>query len=704
MKKHLQFPFWLFFIFSILIISSKQIKAQQDSTVKDLYDMDLTELMNIRIEVASKKALTARESPGIVTLITSEEIEKSGARDLIDVLNLVPGIQFGTDVQGVVSVISRGMWAHEGKILVLLDGMMMNEMWYATPQFGNHFPVDLIDRVEIIRGPGSAIYGGYAELGVINVITKKGDKLNGGLIAITDGEMNNEFARRNISFAFGKKTNDISFSTSLFYGKGNQSNQDFSDFYGNTFNMAKGNSQANPLMLNMQMSYKNLNIKFLADEYRLTNRTGFLINTPDSVNYLENNFLNYHFMADYTLKVNEKLKITPKVNYIRNHLYQMNEEKTYLISNQDPENYGGLYCNRKVERMIGGACAAYDIKSNINLIAGGDYYYDYGQEYGIGFFDADTAVNAFVPINLSNGKKSTEYYNTSFYFQGLVSTPYVNITGGARYDNHSTFGSAFVPRIALTKAWERFHVKTLYSMAFKAPSIANLDLNDKIKPENTTVIELEAGYKLTEAMYLTANIFHCQITDPIVYGVSDEGEIYINRKSVNTQGFEVDYKFRNNYGFLNLNYSYYMVGKNKVPEYGIPKTMELLDENFTDNQLLEKTMLLGSAKQKIGVLASFKVLENLSINPSVIYLDKRYGFGSVDTANVSLIKEFAPTTLLNFNIEYKNLIIKGFHVSVAVFDILDEQFKYIQPYNGYHAAFPATGREFVIKLKYRFNN
>src|ERR1700752_2273742 len=87
---------------------------------------ELEKLINTLISVASKKPLNVRESPSIVSLITAEEIKASGARDLIDVLRLVPGVDFGVDVLGVVGIGMRGNWAHEGKTLVLLDGQEMN--------------------------------------------------------------------------------------------------------------------------------------------------------------------------------------------------------------------------------------------------------------------------------------------------------------------------------------------------------------------------------------------------------------------------------------------------------------------------------------------------------------------------------------------------------------------------------------------------
>src|SRR3712207_448670 len=74
---------------------------------------DLEELINSLISVASQKPQTSRKTPSIITLLTKEEISASGARDLVDVLRLVPGFQYGSDVQNALGLGIRGNWAQE---------------------------------------------------------------------------------------------------------------------------------------------------------------------------------------------------------------------------------------------------------------------------------------------------------------------------------------------------------------------------------------------------------------------------------------------------------------------------------------------------------------------------------------------------------------------------------------------------------------
>src|SRR5688500_12320505 len=108
----------LLFATCTVAIAQEEPPAVQEE--KDYFALSLEELMSIPVSVASKSELTVRESPGIISVITEQEIKNSGARDLIDVLSLIPGVQFGGDVQGVAGMGIRGNWAYEGKVLVLL--------------------------------------------------------------------------------------------------------------------------------------------------------------------------------------------------------------------------------------------------------------------------------------------------------------------------------------------------------------------------------------------------------------------------------------------------------------------------------------------------------------------------------------------------------------------------------------------------------
>ncbi len=293
MKKYL-FTISLFIIFCLLMqptgfaqgkdyssMSREQVlKLSTDELVNmpledimklaEIAGVSIDELFNILTKVSSKKALSVREAPSILTIITSAEIQKSGARTLVDVIRLVPGYNFGHDMDAVISLISRGNWGHEGKILLLIDGQEMNELMYSGLQFNNHYNIENINRIEIIRGPGSSIYGGFAELGVINIITNSGEDIDGISVGSAYGRMKDITARTNVNLSIGKKINDFDFSVSGHYNSGNSTNQILEDFWGDTYDAADGWFEYEAKGVNAGVGYKNFAGRFIFDEYSPT--------------------------------------------------------------------------------------------------------------------------------------------------------------------------------------------------------------------------------------------------------------------------------------------------------------------------------------------------------------------------------------------------------------------------------------------------
>ena len=204
---------------AFISVSRGQASTAAVSDTLPFYMLSLEELMNVNVTVASRTPMTNRESPGIVTVITQDEIKKTGANDLMEVLKLVPGFDFGVDIEGIVGIGIRGNWANEGKVLMLIDGIKLNEELYSTLQFGGHYPIEMINRIEIIRGPGSAIYGGNAEYAVINIITDLNSDFNGASAIVSNSFMSKTFGSRGVSLATGKSVgaSHINLSTSIKY-------------------------------------------------------------------------------------------------------------------------------------------------------------------------------------------------------------------------------------------------------------------------------------------------------------------------------------------------------------------------------------------------------------------------------------------------------------------------------------------------------
>lgn len=648
------------------------IYSQENLENVDLFSMSLEDLLNIKTTVSSQTATSLRESPGILSIITKEDIQKSGAKDLIEVLRLIPGFELGVDVEGVVGVSLRGNWAHEGKVLLLVDGQEYNELLYSTLQLGNHFSVDQIERIEIIRGPGSAMYGGSAELGVVNIITKDGSVLDGANISTLYSFGNKGYYRKNLNFSFGKKLAEMEYNIHGFIGDAIRSHNNYTDFNGSTYSM-KNNSKLETKNLNIGLSYNNFSFRAILDEYTVYQKDQFGTNFPDTQKAVPMYFNSYFFEGKYKYEF-QKLSITSKINYKIQRPWAISD--AFIAETRIPDStYFTSFFNYDftATRLTGNLSAMYDFDENLNVVFGVEHYWDKG------------ISNNRNSLFASSNPYEVKYNNFAAFFQTLYKHSFANITVGARYDKHNIVGSSFVPRIALTKLFDDLHVKLLYSNSFRAPGIKNIDLayGGKIKPEKTSVIEAEIGYVINKKYFITANIFDLIINDPIIYFIEYDnngnyvGEGYKNFTKTGTQGLELQFLTKDTWGKFEVNYSFYQVKENTVTDY-------IVNTN--------KKMFIAQPQHKVNLIGSYNITQQLSLNSTLTYISERYSYTSNGQGKVD------PITLLNFNVLYNNIQNTQLDVMLGVKNLLDQKYEYIQPYNGGHANLPSSGIEYFIAL------
>ncbi len=636
----------------LLVAGALPLAAQEKKSVEDL---TLEELLATEIQVASRKEQSLREAPGIVTVITEEEIRNSGARDLIDLLRLVPGFDFGVDVQGVVGAAMRGNWGHEGKILLLLDGEEMNEALYSTLQFGNRFPLSQLDHIEIVRGPGSAIYGGNAELGVINLITKSAAKLGGLNVSLLHGFNGGLGMHSRADVGYGAVSGAMSYSGIASISDGRRSTRDFTDFNGDTYNM-RYNSDLDERLVDVRFALSNFKTRFTAEHYRSTERDQFGENLPRPTSL---DFNSWYAEAALVHALSDHLVLTPRFSFRHQTPWKEHDEF--------------FFYDKSVDRAQGDVTLEYEPSGALNVLSGVSYFQDHAKA------DAQTAADLF-----PNGKESINYQNLAVFSQAIFSTSVGKFTAGARYEHHSAFGSSFVPRLAMTRVLGRMHFKALASRAFRAPGIENIRLsaNNDIRPEKTTAYELEAGYQLNEQMIITGNVFDTKIHNPIVYFVNSDTdqEGYVNFPRTGTRGLELEYRVRSSWGYLTTSYSYYRANDNRVPDYNTSAG------NY----------LLGFSPRKLAMAASFKV-GDVRVNPSVVWLGQRYGYTSAGESDAGTPHRIGSTPLANLYFSH-HIAGTKLRVGAGVFNLLDRKYAYIQPYNSFHAPLPSEDREIVVRV------
>lgn len=654
-----------FLLVPLLTAMATPVFAQVDSITTDHYDtLSLQDLMNIKITVASITELTSRQSAGIITNISSEEIQDMGARDLMDVLQYVPGFQFGSDVQGAIGLGVRGNWSHEGKVMLLIDGQEMIDGLYSTLQFGNHYPVSNIDRIEIIRGPGSSIYGGYAGYAVINVISKSSKKPIDIRLNSSTSLTNSSITSKNANFVLGLNKNQIKFSAEGYLGQAIRSLDTYTDVYGSSFSM-KNNSELNNNYLNTSLSIGNLSSRFIYDYYQIESRDQYVNASSKSYPVL---FKNYYGELKYDLLISNKIKITPKLNY----KYQ----KPWEITNTKSED-GITELSLSSERYSAGILANYDVNKSLNITAGSTLIQDQSHS------DIDTILFR------SNNSTTLKYQNTGLFAQILFKNNIANITGGIYYNNNSRYPSAIAPRIGITRERNLYHLKILYSQSFRSPSTQNIDLSNSIKPEKTDVYEIEAGIKIKNASYFTINAYYIHTKDPIIFYVDPKTEFdaYLNSSITGSTGIEGTYTVKLKNLQINASASYYQSKDgDSLLNYSVPGND---DEH------------LGLSPFKATIATSYNINKRIRLFAGMIYYSAKTGITSVDVnSGNSIYSKFDNELTINFQISYRNFLIKNLDLMLACYNLNNDKIIYIQPYNSNHAPLSGLSRTFSVKLNY----
>jgi iron complex outermembrane receptor protein len=172
-----------------LTFPQPRIAAGQTSGSQDLTSLSVEDLMNIEVTSVSRKEQKFAKTGAAVFVITQEDIHRSGATNIPDVLRMAPGVDVARIDANRWAVSIRGFNSLYGnKVLVLIDGRSVYSDSFSGVNWDQQdVPLEDIDRIEVIRGPGGTVWGANAVNGVINIITKDSRKTHGGLIGAGGG-------------------------------------------------------------------------------------------------------------------------------------------------------------------------------------------------------------------------------------------------------------------------------------------------------------------------------------------------------------------------------------------------------------------------------------------------------------------------------------------------------------------------------------
>ncbi len=515
--------------------------ADSDERLRQYLSMPLEQLLDQKVSISTQTEQSLSMAPSVVTVITAEDMKASGDTNLAEALQSVPGLYVNYNRFGFRPLIQfRG--SNDKQTLLMVNGAPMSDLMWRSGIFWKGLPVSMIDRVEIIRGPGSAMYGADASAGVINVITKTAGKLADSEAGLRVGS----FDTQTVWLQHGGAWNgfDLAMTLDLSRTDGHDPRivtdaQTHGDRdFGTDASLAPGEAP---------YGYRNTDLRFSVarDQWRLlvdyTRHDDLQIGLTgagvlDPVTEGQDSRLDLALAYDNP-RFNDAWGLNAEVRF--RHL-DYNSGDGFQEWPPGHTDSVGVYPDGVINRMS-------SAERSLSAEAGGQYH---GFEHhtvriGAGYrwedlYRVEQWVNSGVdgegkplppggplvdisdsPYAFAPEKARTIRYA---YLQDIWSiADDWQLTAGARYDDYSDFGGTFNPRLALVwQTSQKLTTKLLYGKAFRAPYYQELFAetsfslpNPGLEPERSETWDLSLSYAPTKTLNLGVNLYRLQQSDVI---------------------------------------------------------------------------------------------------------------------------------------------------------------------------------------------
>jgi iron complex outermembrane receptor protein len=548
-------------------------EEQHAARIKQLQSLSLEELMEIPIvSVATGLKQNISDAPAVTTVITDKDIQALGATNLSEVLETVPGFQVSHHTNGYMPKYTvRGIYAgqYSPEIAFLVNGTSISTVYLGGfPFYANDGSLQNVKRIEIIRGPGSAVYGADAFAGVVNIITKTAKDIDG----VEVGARTGSFKTNSVWFQQGEKIgkNEIALSVELKDTDGDKSiiQEDMATQMDRLFQQSKNSYAPDSVKRGKQNVDARLDVSNENWQWRSAVQMGRKVEMGaglgtaiDPIGTMKGNVLssdlNYHntFAKDWEFKAQASV-----------YYYDM-ETENFLHAL--PANFYGKDTPATLAKI-----GVKEIQDRLNLDVFYNGFNNHSLRLGVGAYYGDLYrvknidnqfPNLFNLVDKSNTPndflKTAIRKNAYFFAQDVYSMAQDwELTSGLRYDHYSDFGSTVNPRLALVwKTRPDLTTKLLYGRAFRAPSFLELYTrnnllelgNPDLKPEIIQTYEFVINYQPTSSWRLGLNLFAFDLKKGIAYLPAGQTLMIQNLMTQNAgeqtgKGFEIESRYQVN--------------------------------------------------------------------------------------------------------------------------------------------------------------
>jgi len=695
------------FYFSLLA------NAQADS-IDSYMNMSLEELLQVKITTAGKQEQQVKDIPASVVVINRADIESHGYRTLPEILENIPGMYMTNDYSiGGFNIGVRGYWSviQNNNLMIFVNDVDQVNMTYAMYSLDEiNVPVEAIERIEVIRGPMSVLYGSGAFFGVVNIFTRKVNPDNSANSVAAGSLGTQQTGRASLHVSNNSKDFNYTLNASLYKSAG--IDQPYSKMNDNT-SIFKTNSTKN--LLGQQEIYFgfNANLKhFYTDFTYSESKNGLMFLFPSAGNGSVGNISSTIMTMGYKDSVSDKWMIDVKLTYFNSI------RKT---------NFDGLFQNAYEYQDLPAKACDFDLTVNgdltkqLHLTAGAKFRSILSVENnlhlptnGFGFFynttqtiDDNDHINSwagfaqfdyqpFTKLKIVAGGRVEQ--SLDFTLKTVEADTLFGVPANVFKEKYSQHDLQLIPRLAVIYSISQKNIiKFLYGKAINTPSwfqVMNggphrLDL----RSQDIQSFELNYIALPLPKLLINTSFFYNKLNDLIVrtVGVNDVGEFYnynSNIGKVETKGIELTFQIKPIENMdLELSSTY-------------QKSIDLDNKDISYNY---SPNLLGKLK------ISYHINSHLNASLIANYVDKMETnwLLNPDGTGSRIGKPVPAYFTLAANIRASDLFRRSFYLEIHGTNILDQDIMYPATINN-NNLFPkgtvGMGRQIMCTLGYKFKN
>ncbi|GGY77654.1 hypothetical protein GCM10011613_22790 [Cellvibrio zantedeschiae] len=574
----------------VCAISANTFAQNKPSAPLDVYNLSLAELGQVQISIATGNSTSLDKAPATASVIYASEIEAMGARNLDEILETVPGLHIGLSALSRLDSVYSIRGIHTGfnsQVLLLLNGVPVQSTLQGGHPTMFRLAASSIARVEVMRGPGSAVYGADAYAGVINVITKDSAAIDSPQIGVRTGS----FGYREASLQAATDWQGLGIALDMSYQEtdGDSSRHVEADFQSSLDASLNTKASLAPGHLSTRYHVWDTHVALSSEHWQvnlwnwLSTDAGVGAGAAQALdmdgyddNHLimgdatyqfgsgnsswDNSIRLSHLYSDHTTQFNllpDGVKVPigsdGNINFAKpaglvtfpdglkgNPGQTTNDTQLEFVS-----IYNGFESHR-IRFSIGSRRQSFDGNETKNFGPG----VINGTQPIVSGTLTDVTGTPFVYLN--DGSRKVSFLSVQDEWKLNQD---LTLTSGVRYDKYSDFGGTTNPRLALVWALnESLTTKLLYGSAFRAPSISELYFknnpvslgNPDLNPETINTLEWSFNYRFNPNLQTTLTLFRYKAQDMIEFLADANGvtKTAQNARDQDGHGYELEFSWK----------------------------------------------------------------------------------------------------------------------------------------------------------------